>query len=446
MGRLFGTDGVRGVANRELTAELALDLAESAAAVLADRHGVGRPLVVVGRDTRPSGEFLEAAVCAGLACAGVDVARLGVVPTPTVAHAVAGLGADAGVVISASHNPMADNGIKLFGRGGAKLPDDVEAAIEAGVGSPHPRPVGVGVGRVHDEPGAVTAYVDSLLASLAHPLDGLRVVVDCAQGAASTLSPQVLRKAGADVVAIFADGDGTAINDGCGATHLAALQAAVVAERADVGIAHDGDADRCLAVAATGEVVDGDQILAVCALALRQQGRLVGDRVVATVMANLGFRQAMAANGVGVVETPVGDRHVLAAMRRDGLVLGGEQSGHLVFLDRASTGDGLLTALALLAEVARSRVSLAELATVMKRLPQVLVNVRLGDRVDRGALLGRDDVALVVAQAEATLGAAGRVLVRLSGTEPLARVMVEAPTVGQAQSVADGVAAVLRAV
>jgi phosphoglucosamine mutase len=453
MGRLFGTDGVRGVANVDLTAELALRLAEAAVevltenrAALAPRAAGARPTVVVGRDTRPSGEFLEAAVLAGLASRGADVVRVGVVPTPAVAHIVASTGADLGVMLSASHNPMPDNGIKLFAAGGHKLPDEAEDAIEARLRTkPTARPTGAAVGRVRDEPGyiagVVDGYVKHLLATLPVRLDGLRVVVDCAQGAASRLAPRVLREAGADVIALHADGDGEHINDGCGATHLDSLRAAVLAHGADVGIAHDGDADRCLAVDADGEIVDGDQIMAICALALAERGELTDRRVVVTVMSNLGFHHAMREASIEALATPVGDRYVLAEMRRLGVTLGGEQSGHIVFLRHATTGDGLLTALTLLGRVRETGQPLGELAKAMTRLPQVLVNVR---GVDRGGVEGSAALVAAVAAAEAELGTEGRVLLRPSGTEPLVRVMVEAPTDARARAVATELADVVR--
>jgi phosphoglucosamine mutase len=463
--RLFGTDGVRGVANVDLTAELALGVAASAVRILHTRAAgqeSGRPTVVVGRDTRPSGEFLEAAVVAGLASAGADVVRLGVVPTPAVAFAVAESGAALGVMLSASHNPMPDNGIKLFGAGGFKLPDEVEDAIEADLaasmsGGSRDRPVGDGVGRVHDDAGyssggsgpsrgrrasdqsaLVDRYVDHLLAALPARLDGLHVVVDCAQGAASELAPRVLRAAGATVTALFADGHGELINDGCGATHMERLQAAVLETGADVGIAHDGDADRCLAVDAAGEIVDGDQILALLAVALRDRGRLPESTVVATVMSNLGFRHAMRDAGIVVRETPVGDRYVLEEMRSGGWVLGGEQSGHVVFLDFATTGDGLLTALNVLGQMATTGRSLADLAARMTRLPQVLINVR----TDRSAA-SAPGVLDAVASAERELGDDGRVLLRPSGTEPLVRVMVEAASEQVARRVAEQLAGIV---
>jgi phosphoglucosamine mutase len=441
MAGLFGTDGVRALANGDvLTPELALAVARSAAhELLVRRTAPGRPLAVIGRDTRPSGPMLEAAAAAGFASAGVDVQLLGVVPTPAVAHACARDGVDLGLVVSASHNPMPDNGLKLFGPGGWKLPDEVEQAVEAGLGVTRERPTGDDVGRVMPaQESLLASYADALLATLPARPAGLRVVVDCAQGAASQLAPELYRRAGAQVLAIAADGDGTRINDGCGATHLELLQAAVVEHGADLGLAHDGDADRCLAVDATGAVVDGDQLLALLAVGLHESDRLTSDTVVATVMSNLGFLRAMAEHGIEVVQTAVGDRYVLEAMRAGGHVLGGEQSGHLVRLDHATTGDGLLTGLSVLGRMAETGRSLTDLAAVMTRLPQVLLNVR-AERSRAGA----DDVREAVAAEEAQLAGSGRVLLRPSGTEQLVRVMVEAETVERANQVAERLADVV---
>ena len=447
MGRLFGTDGVRGRANADLTPELALSVARAAASVLADRDGTQRPVAVVGRDPRASGEMLEAAVVAGLSSAGAEVLRVGVLPTPAVAFLTAQTGADLGVMISASHNPMPDNGIKLFSRGGHKLPDAVEAAIERRItghlsasDAPDHRPTGADVGRVRDLPDAGSRYVEHVLSSLRRPLAGVRVVVDCAHGAASVCAPEVYRRAGAQVHVIGGDPDGWNINDGIGSTHLGPLRDAVAATGADIGIAHDGDADRCLAVTAAGELVDGDQILAICALDLHERGELVGDTVVATVMSNLGFHHTMRDAGITVATTAVGDRYVLEALRSRGLSLGGEQSGHLVFLDWATTGDGLLTGLALLARMSATGSSLAELASVVQKLPQVLVNVSVSDRI---AVAEDEDVARAVNAAEEELGDTGRVLLRPSGTEQLVRVMVEAPTAAAASGIAERIAAVV---
>ncbi len=451
MGRMFGTDGVRGVANGDLTAELALDLSVAAAHVLAEagafRHADGhRPRAVVGRDTRISGQFLEAAVVAGLASAGVDVLLLGVVPTPGVAYLTASLDADLGVMISASHNPMPDNGVKFLARGGVKLDDAIEVAIEERLREPWDRPTGAAVGRVEPYAAAVDDYARHLVSTLDGPLtrpDGrpIKVVLDCAHGAASRVGPLALTDAGAEVVAINDQPDGLNINHECGSTHLDKVQAAVQEHGADVGFALDGDADRCLAVDHTGTIVDGDQLLAVLALAMRDAGTLVNDTVVATVMSNLGFVNAMKANGIGVRQTKVGDRYVLEAMNAVGYTLGGEQSGHVIMRHHATTGDGILTALHVLARMAKTGRELADLASVMTRLPQVLVNVPGVDksRTDEDAL-----VAAAVAEAEAELGDTGRILLRPSGTEPLVRVMVEAGTAEQARVVAERLADVVR--
>lgn len=442
MGRLFGTDGVRGLANGELTAEFAVDLAVAAAHVLGE-EGIfagHRPLAVVGRDTRASGEFLEAAVVAGLASAGVDVLRPGILPTPGVAYLTAILGADFGVVLSASHNPMPDNGIKFFARGGHKLPDTLEDTIEGRMHEPWQRPTASRVGRIRDYTEGFEAYVDHLVAAVPQRLNGLRVVVDCANGAAYATAPEVLRRLGAEVLALHAEPDGLNINEACGSTHPESLAAAVVEHGADAGIAHDGDADRCLAVDAGGQLVDGDQILAVLALALREEGRLRGDTVVATVLSNLGLTLAMRREGIGVEQTKVGDRYVLEAMRENGYALGGEQSGHVVLLDHATTGDGVLTAARLLSRLAATGRSLRDLAGVMTRLPQVLVNVHDVDRVRAGT---DPVVGAAVAEAEARLGGTGRVVLRPSGTEPVVRVMVEAPTVEEAQHVAEGLGTIV---
>lgn len=441
MARLFGTDGIRGLANGDLTPQLALSLAQAAAGVLADhRAGAGRSLAVVGRDGRASGEMLEAAIVAGLASAGVDVLRVGVLPTPAISYLTAELGADLGVVLSASHNPMPDNGVKFFARGGHKLADALEAEVEARLFEEWERPLGPQVGRVRDLPEAAVSYVAHLLDTLPAPLTGLRVVVDCANGAASAVAPVVYRKAGAEVLAVAAEPDGLNINAGCGSTHPAHLQREVLSRSADVGLAHDGDADRCLAVDTAGELVDGDAILAICAVALQEAGALTGDAVVTTVMANLGFKRAMSGRGIRVVETPVGDRYVLEAMQAEGLALGGEQSGHLVFARHAATGDGLLTALQLLGRLAQSGATLADLASVVHRLPQVLINVIVRDRA---AASGHPKVQEAVQRCTEALGADGRLLLRASGTEPLVRVMVEAPTEQDAQHWAREVAAVV---
>ncbi|MEU4685177.1 phosphoglucosamine mutase [Streptomyces xinghaiensis] len=440
MGRLFGTDGVRGVANADLTAELALGLSVAAAHVLAEAGTFEghRPTAVVGRDPRASGEFLESAVVAGLASAGVDVLRVGVLPTPAVAYLTGALGADLGVMLSASHNPMPDNGIKFFARGGHKLADELEDRIEAlytshGAGEPWDRPTGGGVGRVRNYDEGFDNYVAHLIGVLPNRLDGLKVVLDEANGAAARVSPEAFARAGAEVVTIAADPDGLNINDGCGSTHLSLVRDAVLEHGADLGIAHDGDADRCLAVDAEGNEVDGDQILAVLALGLREQGHLRKNTVVATVMSNLGFTLAMEREGIELVQTAVGDRYVLEEMKREGFALGGEQSGHVIILDHATTGDGTLTGLMLAARITATGRGLRDLASVMDRLPQVLVNV---PDVDKSRVDSSAELAAAVADAERELGATGRVLLRPSGTEPLVRVMVEAPDTEQARSVA----------
>ena len=443
MPRLFGTDGVRGVANSDLTPELALRLARAAAReLLAQRSGSsGRPLAAVGRDTRPSGELLEAAVVAGLLGAGVDVEILGVTPTPAVAHAVTADGVDLGVMISASHNPMPDNGIKFFAHGGYKLDDDTESRIEASLDDSSDQPTGADVGRRRDADARLrsTSYVDNLVASLPARLDGLRVVVDCANGAASVVGPQAYRAAGADVVVINDDVSGYGINEGCGATHPEAVAAAVREAGAGAGLAHDGDADRCVAVDRDGRIVDGDQILAVLAVGMKERGQLAGDTVVATVMSNLGFKKAMTEHGIAVADTAVGDRYVLERMRADGFRLGGEQSGHVILLDHATTGDGVLTGLHLLSRMAETGRRLDELADVVTRLPQVLVNVRVTDKDAAMSTLSE-----LSERAGADLGDEGRVLVRPSGTEPLIRVMVEAPTEQRAREVAEALAEAVR--
>lgn len=445
MPKLFGTDGVRGLANRDLTASLALNLAAAAARVLGgvdpDPGNPRRLQAVVGRDPRASGEFLDAAVCAGLASAGVDVIRVGVLPTPAVAFLTDELNVDFSVMLSASHNPMPDNGIKFFSAGGHKLPDDVEDAIELALTQEWEAPVGADVGRIEDLEGAVDLYVQHLLHSIPNHLNGIKLVVDCANGAASKAGPLAYRRAGAQVVELHSSPDGLNINENCGSTHLEDLIEAVVRHGADLGLAHDGDADRCLAVDAQGNVIDGDLILAMLAVAMKEAGTLRGDTVVGTVMANLGFKNAMVAEGINVIQTGVGDRYVLEAMREGGYVLGGEQSGHVVLTDFATTGDGVLTGLLLGARMAQSGRTLAQLAGIVHKLPQVLINV---SGVDRAAADSNVDLQAAVAAAAERLGDTGRVLLRPSGTEPLVRVMVEAPTESEAQEVAQSLADVVR--
>lgn len=450
MARLFGTDGVRGLANGEvITGDFALGLAQAAATVLTQgrhaerRRAEGRrPRAVIARDPRISGEFISAAVAAGLASSGIDVLDAGVIPTPAAAFLVADIDADFGVVVSASHNPAPDNGIKFFAYGGTKLPDDVEDRIEAALASPDLLPTGADVGRIRRFADAEDRYLLHLLGTLeGQRLDGLHVVIDCAHGAAAGISPQLFVDAGATVTVIGNDPDGININDGVGSTHLGPLQAKVLELGADLGIAHDGDADRCLAIDHTGAVIDGDQIMAILAIALRDRGMLTDDTLVATVMSNLGLRLAMAERGIRLLETAVGDRYVLEALAEHGLSLGGEQSGHIVFRQFSTTGDGLLTGLQLAAEVARTGKTLAELASAMTVYPQVLVNVR---GVDLTRLGSDTEVAAAVASVEERLGDTGRVLLRPSGTEPLVRVMVEAADAEGAQALADELADVVK--
>jgi phosphoglucosamine mutase len=459
MGRIFGTDGVRGVAGVELTAQLAMDLAVAAVPVLAPAAAASgharRPAAVIGRDSRASGDFLEAAVVAGLASSGVDVLRLGVIPTPGVAYLTGALNADFGVVLSASHNPAADNGIKFFGRAGVKLPDQAEEEIEvrlraASNGAAAASPAGdlspVGFGRVTDAYSAHETYLDHLLATLplsvaGQPaLHGMRVVVDCAHGAAYSVGPRALRRAGAEVIAIGAAPDGLNINASVGSTHLDTLAAAVLEHGADAGLAFDGDADRCLAIDGEGQPLDGDQILVVLASQLKRSNQLVGDTVVVTVMSNLGFHDAMRESGITVIETPVGDKHVYAAMRDGGYILGGEQSGHIIQMGHATTGDGVLTGLHLLAAVNSIGIPVSAAGKMMTRYPQVLINVR-GNK-DRA--MADSALAEAVSAAKSRLGGAGRVLLRPSGTEPVIRVMVETRQSDLAEQVAGQLADAVR--
>ena len=439
MSRLFGTDGVRGLANGLITAELALEVAQAAAVVLGHRQVEDgkRPTAVIARDPRASGEFISSAVEAGLASSGVDVYDAGVLPTPAAAYLVGDLNADFGVMISASHNPAPDNGIKFFARGGHKLPDEVEDAIEQEMSKPRLRPTGADVGRIQRFSDAEDRYILHLLQTLPVRLEGLKVVLDCAHGAASGCSPEVFRAAGADIVVMGAEPDGLNINDGVGSTHLEKLQAAVVEHGADLGIAHDGDADRCLAVDERGEVIDGDQIMTILALALRDAGRLKDDVLVATVMSNLGMKLALQEAGIRIEETAVGDRYVLENMRANGYSLGGEQSGHVIFSDYATTGDGVLTGLQLAAQLAKTGKPLSELSRLMVRLPQVLINVK---DVDKSAVKTNQALQSAVEAASARLGETGRVLLRPSGTEPVVRVMVEAADMVTAQATAEELA------
>jgi len=437
MGRLFGTDGVRGVANRELTAELALALGTAAARRLATSNAPGRRVAVIGRDPRASGEMLQAAVIAGLTSQGVDALRVGVLPTPAVAYLTGAYDADFGVMISASHNPMPDNGIKIFGPRGHKLDDGTEDQIEELIGAePGLRPVGAGIGRVIDAEDAAERYLRHLSKASTLRLDGLTVVVDCAHGAASSVAPSAYRAAGARVIAINADPNGLNINDGCGSTHLDSLRSAVVAHRADLGLAHDGDADRCLAIDANGQLVDGDAIMVMLALAMQQAGELAANTLVTTVMSNLGLHLAMRSAGITVRTTGVGDRYVLEELRAGDYSLGGEQSGHIVMPALCYTGDGIVTGLRLMTRMVATGSTLADLASAMQTLPQVLINVEVADKAAAAA----PSVRAAVDQAEAELGDTGRILLRPSGTEPMIRVMVEAPEKDVAQRVATRVA------
>ena len=443
-GRLFGTDGVRGLANGLLTAELATNLGVAAAQVLGERgefssHKSDRPFAIVGRDPRASGEFLQSAISAGLASAGVDVVDVGILPTPAVAFLTDLTGADLGVMLSASHNAMPDNGIKFFARGGVKLDDAIEDAIEAHLDVVSELPTGAGVGRIRSEHDLVEKYLHHLNSSISNSLEGLTVVIDGANGSASLVGPEALRRAGAQVISIHCEPDGLNINENCGSTHMDDLFAAVVKHGADLGIAHDGDADRCLAVDADGNFVDGDQILAILASGRKRNGALVGNTVVATVMSNLGFNIAMKELEIAVIAAAVGDRYVLEEMRAGGFTIGGEQSGHVVLSEFATTGDGVLTALHLMSEMKATGKSMSELAAIVNRLPQVLINV---PNVDK-ASVSKAAVSDAVAKLEQELGSTGRILLRPSGTEPLIRVMVEAATADQAQKVAEELAGVV---
>ena len=441
---LFGTDGIRGLANSELTAEIALDVSVAAAHILVESSSNKdhQPTAIVGQDSRASGEFLEAAVVAGLTSAGVNVYRVGVLPTPAIAHLVAESRADLGVMISASHNPMPDNGIKLFARGGGKLDDVIEARIEARMGEDWKRPTGRGVGRALNDDTASERYLTHVLASVETPLKGLKIVVDCANGASSVVAPEAYRRAGTEVIAIFNQPDGWNINDDCGSTHLQHLRAAVLKEGADVGIAHDGDADRCLAIDAAGNEIDGDHILTILARGFKARGKLKGNTVVATVMSNLGFMHAMRESGIDVVTTQVGDRYVLENMIANDYSLGGEQSGHVIMRELANTGDGVLTALQLLQEIVRTGKTLQELAANMVRFPQVLINVK---DVKKERLNDSVAISSAVDAANLRLGDSGRVVLRASGTESLVRVMVEAASDNLAEEIARSLADTVKA-
>lgn len=441
MGRLFGTDGVRGSANKDLTPELVFALGKSASLVIAQQHGKGRASAVVGRDPRASGEMLEAALIAGLATVGVDVLKVGVLPTPAIAYLTQYYKADLGIVLSASHNVFSDNGVKFFSKDGKKLPDEVEDEIEKNLDTKVPHPTGSEVGRVKEMADAYEAYVSHLLETInLGALKGLKIVVDCANGAASEVAPDVYHRAGAEVIAIHNSPNGLNINENCGSTHMQSLIETVKKEKADLGIAHDGDADRCLAVDELGNIIDGDHILALLAKDFKDNSKLSSQTVVSTVMANLGFKFAMKEQAISIIETQVGDRYVLEAMEEKNFVLGGEQSGHVIMRNYSTTGDGLLTALHLMNAVTNQKKPLSELSKIVKKYPQILINV---SNVDR-AKIGNEKLQNAVKEAEKQLGNKGRILLRPSGTEELIRVMVEAETQNTADSIAKQIAEVVK--
>ncbi len=430
---MFGTDGVRGVANRDLSPDLAFKLGRAGAHILARESSNTR--VVIGRDTRVSGDMLEAALMAGICSAGVNVIKVGIMPTPGIAYLTSKLSAAAGVALSASHNPVEDNGIKFFSASGYKLSDQIEAEIEAlvmddcaGV----PSPTGGEVGRVYMVRDAPDRYMKFARGSINTDLKGLKIVVDCANGAASQIAPRIYRELGAEVITIFNNPDGVNINRGCGSTNPEALMEAVIASGADLGLAHDGDADRVLAVDSAGRLVDGDQIMVICARDLKKKDCLAGNTVVVTVMSNLGLHHAMRESGINIVETKVGDRYVLEELLRTGARLGGEQSGHIIFLDHNTTGDGILTALHMMAVIKEEGKTLEQLAAQMERLPQLLENVRVQDK---NLVMNSPILAGAIKEEEKTMSGNGRILVRPSGTEPLVRVMVEGRNMDQLKEI-----------
>ena len=434
---LFGTDGVRGVAGVDLTAELAFNLSTAAASVLADlgEFAGHRPTAIVGQDSRASGQYLEEAICRGLSSAGIDVYRVGILPTPAISFLVKDRGADLGVMISASHNPASDNGIKFFDRSGSKLADQIEAKIESVLGKTVVSTNGAG--KVIEDLDAKESYIQNLLKSLDGNLSGLKVVIDCANGAASFVAPDVLKRAGAEVIAISASPNGLNINDNCGSTHLENLIEAVKSQGADIGIAHDGDADRVLAIDEKGSVIDGDFILGI----LAQDMQLPTKTVVGTVMTNLGLIKALEEKGIKFIATAVGDRYVLEEMLAGGHLLGGEQSGHIIMSKYANTGDGLLTALQLISKLKKSGKSASELASFMKRYPQVLINV---SGVAKEKLASNQVIAKAVSDVQQRLEDKGRVLLRASGTEALIRVMIEAQDLSLAQELASELATLVK--
>lgn len=441
MGRLFGTDGVRGCANKDLTPELVFSLGKSASLVIAKQHGKGRASAVVGRDPRASGEMLEAALIAGLTTVGVDVLKVGVLPTPAIAYLTQYYKADLGVVLSASHNVFSDNGVKFFSKDGKKLADEVEDEIEKNLETKVPHPTGSEVGRVKEMADAYEAYLSHLLETVeTGALKGLKVVVDCANGAASDVAPDLYQRAGAEVIAIHNAPNGININDNCGSTHMGSLIERVKKEKADLGIAHDGDADRCLAVDELGNIIDGDHILALLAKDFKNSKQLTAETVVSTVMANLGFKLAMKNESISIIETQVGDRYVLEAMEEKNYILGGEQSGHVIMRNYSTTGDGLLTALQLMNVVATEKKSLSSISQIVKKYPQILINVSDIDK----SKINNDKLQEAVKKAELSLNQKGRVLLRPSGTESLIRVMVEAETQDIAEKIAKELAEVVK--
>ena len=443
MGKLFGTDGVRGVANREVTAEMAYQMGCAATAYFG-QHTEEQPVILIGRDTRISGQMLEAALAAGICSAGGKAILLGVIPTPAVAYLARLVGAQAGVVISASHNVFSDNGIKFFGGDGYKLLDSVEAELEAlllGGLDKLEKPTGASVGTIEYRTDLAEEYIKYALSTVEGDFEGMKIVVDCANGSSYAVTPEVLRRLGAKVIVLHNEPNGININDNCGSVHLESLQAAVKEYGADMGIAHDGDADRCLTVDENGEVVDGDHMMAICALKLQREGKLIDDTLVATVMSNIGLHQAMKKAGIRIEVTAVGDRYVLENMRANGYVLGGEQSGHIIFSDVATTGDGLVTALQIVQAVAQSGKKLSELSACMVTFPQLLVNVRVKTKAGWET---NEAILTAIREGEAQLGDAGRILVRPSGTEPLIRVMAEGPTAEVLDTIVGKIADVVR--
>ena len=442
MGRLFGTDGVRGIANSELTPELAFRLGRAATYLFGQEHE--QPVVVIGRDTRASGQMLEASLAAGICSAGGQAVLIGVAPTPAVAYLTNHLSAQAGIVISASHNPFPDNGIKFFAQTGYKLPDAVEDQLEELVLAAEdilPRPTGAAVGRIINRPDLIQQYIDYAASTVTADLSKLKIVVDCANGAASETAPSVYRRLGAKVITLHDTPNGVNINHHCGSTHMESLQQAIVSEQAHLGIAHDGDADRCLFVDEKGQIVDGDQMMAICALDLMRQGKLRDNTLVTTVMSNLGLHQAMKKAGGKVEVTAVGDRYVLEAMLAKNYSLGGEQSGHIIFSEHSTTGDGIVTAIQVLSAAAQSGKPLSEMASVMTRLPQLLVNVKV--KTKEGWQQNQEIIRAINA-GERVLGDDGRILVRPSGTEPLIRVMAEGPDQEQLHEIVNSIALVIQ--